>query len=55
VQLELNDFSVMISGYLPSAEAIGVVGQIAKELAQRAANTQGTFFWGEIFVAFLTS
>jgi pyridoxine kinase len=44
-QLELNDFSIMISGYLPGPEAINAVGKIAAELAQRGAAGGGPFFW----------
>ncbi|EGX91788.1 pyridoxine kinase [Cordyceps militaris CM01] len=41
----INDFDMMLSGYIPGAEGVLAVGEIAKEL--KAANEQqpGHFFW----------
>ncbi|CAP69428.1 uncharacterized protein PODANS_1_10920, partial [Podospora anserina S mat+] len=38
----LDDFDMMLSGYVPGAEALGAVGRIAEELKSRA---EGRFFW----------
>ncbi|GKT42221.1 putative pyridoxamine 5'-phosphate oxidase [Colletotrichum spaethianum] len=46
-QSYLDDFDMMLSGYIPGAEAVVAVGDIAKELKrkQAAAGTPGGFFW----------
>ncbi|OHF01371.1 pyridoxal kinase [Colletotrichum orchidophilum] len=46
-QSYLDDFDMMLSGYIPGAEAVVAVGDIAKELKrkQAAAGTPGSFFW----------
>ncbi|WQF77821.1 Putative pyridoxine kinase, pyridoxamine kinase/Phosphomethylpyrimidine kinase, ribokinase [Colletotrichum destructivum] len=46
-QSYLDDFDMMLSGYIPGAEAVVAVGDIAKELKQKqtAAGTPGNFFW----------
>ncbi|GKT83428.1 pyridoxal kinase [Colletotrichum tofieldiae] len=46
-QSYLDDFDMMLSGYIPGAEAVVAVGDIAKELKrkQAAAGTPGNFFW----------
>ncbi|KXH49090.1 pyridoxal kinase [Colletotrichum simmondsii] len=61
-QSYLDDFDMMLSGYIPGAEAVVAVGDIAKELKrkQAAAGTPGGFFWvldpvmgdnGKVYVA----
>lgn len=35
----------MLSGYIPGAEAVGAVGDIAKELKRKTKATPGRFFW----------
>lgn len=41
----LDDFDMMLSGYVPGAEALQAVGQIAIELQERAKQKPGSFFW----------
>lgn len=59
-QSHLDDFDVMLSGYIPGAEAVVAVGEIAKELKTKNAHAPGSFFWvldpvmgdnGRIYVA----
>lgn len=38
---------MMLSGYIPSAEAVRVVGTIAQELKLKATLKPGSFFWGQ--------
>ncbi len=42
----LNDFSILISGYIPSAEGVQAVGKIGRDLKRRASTKSGSFFWG---------
>jgi len=42
----LNDFSILISGYIPSAEGVQAVGKIGRDLKRRASTKSGAFFWG---------
>jgi pyridoxine kinase len=42
----LTDFDVLLSGYLPNADAVNAVGYIARDLRFRATNKPGSFFWG---------
>lgn len=46
-QSYLDDFDMMLSGYIPGAEAVQAVGRIAAELKAkaRAAGRPGGFFW----------
>ncbi|KAM7195113.1 pyridoxal kinase [Naviculisporaceae sp. PSN 640] len=46
-QSYLDDFDMMLSGYVPGAAALEAVGEIAKELKARAKaiNRPGSFFW----------
>lgn len=44
-QSYLDDFDMMLSGYIPGAEAVGAVGGIAKELKEKTKDTPGRFFW----------
>lgn len=59
-QSYLDDFDMMLSGYIPGAEAVVAVGNIAKELKQKHAGSPNRFFWvldpvmgdnGRIYVA----
>ncbi|KAG6053082.1 hypothetical protein E4U17_005056 [Claviceps sp. LM77 group G4] len=59
-QSYLDDFDMMLSGYIPGAEAVVAVGNIAKELKQKHAYSPNRFFWvldpvmgdnGRIYVA----
>ncbi|KAK2065797.1 pyridoxal kinase [Colletotrichum caudatum] len=46
-QSYLDDFDMMLSGYIPGAEAVVAVGDIAQELKRKrvAAGKPGDFFW----------
>ncbi|KAK3694723.1 Ribokinase-like protein [Podospora appendiculata] len=44
-QSYLDDFDMMLSGYVPGAPALEAVGQIAQELRAKAAGDPGSFFW----------
>ncbi|KAF5019578.1 hypothetical protein F66182_8409 [Fusarium sp. NRRL 66182] len=46
-QSYLDDFDVMLSGYIPGAEAVDTVGKIGRELKDKAKakGTPGKFFW----------
>lgn len=46
-QSYLDDFDMMLSGYIPGAEAVEAVGKIAAELKEKARNRgePGGFFW----------
>lgn len=41
----LDDFDMMLSGYVPGADALEAVGRIAEELKGRAKQKPGSFFW----------
>lgn len=42
----LSEFDMMLSGYLPSAEAIDAVGKIGRALRFGSSTKPGSFFWG---------
>lgn len=44
-QSYLDDFDMMLSGYIPGAEAVQAVGRIAAELKDKARSSPGSFFW----------
>lgn len=46
-QSYIDDFDMMLSGYIPGAEAVEAVGAIAKDLKAKADKAQapGSFFW----------
>lgn len=44
-QSYLDDFDVMLSGYIPGAEAVDAVGKIGRELKEKSRETPGKFFW----------
>lgn len=44
-QSYLDDFDMMLSGYIPGAEAVQAVGRIAAELKDKARVSPGSFFW----------
>lgn len=59
-QSYLDDFDMMLTGYIPGAEAVVAVGNIAKELKEKSRGSPGSFFWvldpvmgdhGRIYVA----
>ncbi|KAJ4163869.1 hypothetical protein LMH87_005573 [Akanthomyces muscarius] len=41
----INDFDMMLSGYIPGAEGVLAVGAIAKELKAASQQRPGDFFW----------
>jgi len=41
----LNDFDVLLSGYIPSAEGVRTVGKIGRLLKFNASMKPGSFFW----------
>jgi len=41
----LDDFDMMLSGYLPGAASVEAVGIIARDLKYKAAMKSGSFFW----------
>lgn len=45
-QSYLNNFDVLLSGYMPSAEAVQAVGKIGRDLRFNASVKPGSFFWG---------
>ncbi|KAK4132499.1 Ribokinase-like protein, partial [Trichocladium antarcticum] len=44
-QSYLEDFDMMLSGYVPGAPALEAVGQIGQELKRNAKSKPGSFFW----------
>lgn len=46
-QSRLNDFDMLLTGYIPTAEGVRAVGEIAHDLKRRAAEHAGSFFWGK--------
>ncbi|KUI66360.1 hypothetical protein VM1G_01418 [Cytospora mali] len=44
-QSYLDDFDMMLTGYIPGAEAVQAVGRIAEDLKERASPRPGSFFW----------
>lgn len=59
-QSYLDDFDMMLSGYIPSAEAVVAVGNIARKLKEKNKGAPSDFFWvldpvmgdnGKIYVA----
>jgi pyridoxine kinase len=41
----LDDFDVMLTGYIPGAQAVQAVGKIAEELKEKSKAQPGSFFW----------
>ena len=44
-QSDLANFDMMLTGYIPGAEAVFTVGQIAHQLKEKSASRPGSFFW----------
>lgn len=44
-QSYLDDYDMMLSGYVPGAAAVEAVGSIAKELKEKVRTKPGSFFW----------
>lgn len=45
VDSSLDDFDMMLSGYLPGADAVTAMGSIARQLKLNATMKPGSFFW----------
>lgn len=46
-QSNLNDFDLLLTGYMPSAEDVQAVGKIGRDIKFNAGTKPGSFFWGE--------
>ena len=46
-QSNLTNFNVLLTGYVPSAEAVRSVGKIGRDIKFNAGTKPGSFFWGE--------
>ncbi|KAF2009859.1 Ribokinase-like protein [Aaosphaeria arxii CBS 175.79] len=44
-QSNLNHFDMLLTGYMPSAEAVEQVGKIARDLKYNSVTKPGSFFW----------
>ncbi|KAF2200402.1 Ribokinase-like protein [Delitschia confertaspora ATCC 74209] len=44
-QSNLNHFDLLLTGYMPSAEAVQEVGKIGRDLKFNASTKPGSFFW----------
>ncbi|OAL44164.1 Ribokinase-like protein [Pyrenochaeta sp. DS3sAY3a] len=44
-QSNLTDFDVLLTGYVPSAEAVQTVGKIGRDIKFNAGTKPGSFFW----------
>lgn len=46
-QSNLTNFDVLLTGYMPSAEAVQAIGTIGRDIKLNAGTKPGSFFWGE--------
>jgi pyridoxine kinase len=46
-QSNLTNFDVLLTGYVPSAEAVQAVGKIGRDIKFNAGTKPGSFFWGK--------
>jgi pyridoxine kinase len=44
-QSNLDDFDMLLSGYLPGAASVEAAGKIARDLKYKATMKPGSFFW----------
>ncbi|KAH7564208.1 hypothetical protein BM1_01255 [Bipolaris maydis] len=44
-QSNLNNFDVLLTGYVPSAEAVQAIGTIGRDIKFNAGTKPGSFFW----------
>ncbi|KAF2634052.1 Ribokinase-like protein [Massarina eburnea CBS 473.64] len=44
-QSNLNDFDILLTGYMPSAQAVQAVGKIGRDVKFNAGTKPGSFFW----------
>lgn len=47
-QSHLTNFDVLLTGYMPSAEAVQAIGTIGRDVKFNAGTKPGSFFWGEL-------
>jgi pyridoxine kinase len=47
-QSNLNDFDILLTGYMPSAQAVQAVGKIGRDVKFNAGTKPGSFFWGTL-------
>jgi hypothetical protein len=45
-QSNLTNFDVLLTGYMPSAEAVQAIGKIGRDVKFNAGTKPGSFFWG---------
>lgn len=45
-QSNLTNFNVLLTGYMPSAEAVQAIGKIGRDIKFNAGTKPGSFFWG---------
>jgi pyridoxine kinase len=45
-QSNLTNFDVLLTGYMPSAEAVQAIGKIGRDIKFNAGTKPGSFFWG---------
>jgi pyridoxine kinase len=44
-QSNLDDFDMMLTGYLPGAASVEAAGKIGRDLKRKATTKPGSFFW----------
>ena len=42
----LDDFDMLLSGYVPNASSVETLGSIARDLRRKSSSKPGSFFWG---------
>jgi pyridoxine kinase len=47
-QSNLSNFDVLLTGYMPSAEAVQAIGKIGRDIKFNAGTKPGSFFWGRL-------
>jgi hypothetical protein len=47
-QSNLNNFDVLLTGYMPSAHCVQAIGKIGRDIKFNAGTKPGSFFWGEL-------
>ena len=46
-QSNVGNFDILLTGYVPSAEAVQAVGKIGRDIKFNARTKPGSFFWGK--------
>lgn len=49
-QSNLNNFDVLLTGYMPSAHCVQAIGKIGRDIKFNAGTKPGSFFWGELYL-----